>query len=1286
MKCPECQRENSEARKFCCECGAKLLILCPKCSSENLPGDKFCGECGHNLTLPSEPIPKDLSFDEKLDKIQRYLPKGLREKILARRGKIEGERKQVTVMFCDMEGFTQLSEKLGPEEAYNIMDQVYEILIHKVHDYEGTVNEMTGDGIMALFGAPVALEDAPQRALRSSLAIHREMARFSDKIKKEKQGIPPLKMRVGIHTGPVVVGTLGNDLRVEFKAVGDTVNLASRMEGLAEPGSTYVTEETFKLTEGLFRFEALGERKVKGKEAPVNVYHVIAPSTRRTRFDVSAERGLTPFVGRERELELLLDGYQRSKEGRGQAFSVVSEAGLGKSRLLYEFRKAVANENVTFLEGKCLSYSRGVAYHPIIDILKSNFDIQAGDGDAEIREKVKKGLKILRADEAFTLPYLLELLSVKDSGIDKIMMSPEGRKDRITEALKRIVLKGSQIRPLIMTIEDLHWGDKSSEEVLKYLLESIPGVRVFLIFTYRPEFVHVWGAKSFHSQITLNRLSNRESLAMVTYLLGTEDVDRNLEGLILEKAEGVPFFIEEFIRSAKGLKIIEKEDNKYRLAKDILDVSIPSAIQDVIMARVDSLPEGAKAVLQTSSVIEREFSYELIKRVTGLSEQKLLAHLSALKDTELLYERGIYPQSTFIFKHALMREVAYETLLLQRRKVLHGLVGQAIEELYPDRLEEHLNLLQHHFSLAENWQKAVYYGRQAAEKAARLSQFHEAFTMFEQIQEWLNHLPEEKLRQDTLVDILLEQERLCETLGWRKRQQALIDQLLSLLQSFDDPACLAEIKVREGDLYTQLGRFDDAEHALSDSLATWRALSDTLGESRALRSMGFLRWHQGQDKEAITFNEAALAIDRLRDDPTAIATDLTNLGAVWRNLGNHKNALGCLEEALQFYMAAENSAKQAFTRYSIANVHLELGALDRAMEQYQAAHDIFEHHHDRVMASRALAGMANLYWRLGKAQDSLRLYKEVVRITRDIKFGQGLSHSLRTLGELLLVLNERQKALDYLLESTEVFAELRARENEAEVWEKIADIYEQNLEDNQKALSAWERARALWMQVNERGRALEALQRMGQLARQRLGDPSRALQCFREALELAAKIGARKKQGELLNAIGIIEWHLSAHTDALVHYEEALEVFHELEDKAHAGLMLNSIGITLHKLGHYDKALSRLREAVVHNRQAGEPLLEGHGLAAIGDVYRDRGEHEQALDHYRESLDIRRTIGDRKGQGWMLHSLALVYVAQDSHDQARDCLAQARAIAEEFRDVELRHACVHMCDQLSVRQ
>ncbi|MEJ2222304.1 MAG: adenylate/guanylate cyclase domain-containing protein [Desulfobacterales bacterium] len=752
MKCPKCESDNREGVNFCEECGAKFELVCSSCKAKIPLGKKFCGECGQNLTLLSEQAPKEFSFDQKIEKIQKYLPKGLTEKILSQRNRIEGERKQVTVMFCDMEGFTPLAELLGIEEAYAIIDQIYEILIHKVHDYEGTVNEMTGDGIMALFGAPVALEDAPQRAIRSSLAIHREIAKFSDHLRQGKKDFPPIKMRIGIHTGPVVVGTVGNDLRVEFKAVGDTVNLASRMEGLAVAGTTYITEDTFKLTEGLFRFEALGEKQIKGKKEPIKVYRAIAPSTSRTRFDVSAERGLTPFVGRERELELLLDGFERAKRGRGQAFSIVSEAGIGKSRLLYEFRKAVASADVMFLEGRCLSYSRGVAYHPVIDSLKSNFDLRQGDGDLEIREKVKKGLEIIGLDEASSLPYLLELLSVKDSGIDRTPLSPEAKKDRILEALKRIVLRGSEVRPLIIAYEDLHWVDKSSEEVLKYILESIPGARVLIIFTYRPEFVHTWGAKSYHSQLTLNRLSNRESLAMVTHILGTEEIDSDLEDLILDKAEGIPFFIEEFIRSLKELEIIEKRGNRYCLAKDIQDLKLPSTIQDVIMARVDSLPGGAKEVLQTGATIEREFSYELIKQVTGLSEKELMSNLSALKDSELLYERGIYPQTLYIFKHALTREVVYESILSKRKKRLHEEIGNAIEKLYKDNIHEFYGVLSEHFILSENYENGAKYCRLAEKMAEKAASFTNAIEYTRKRILCLEKLPPKKDVPQRIID------------------------------------------------------------------------------------------------------------------------------------------------------------------------------------------------------------------------------------------------------------------------------------------------------------------------------------------------------------------------------------------------------------------------------------------------------------------------------------------------------------------------------------------------------
>ena len=752
MQCPKCQFENPEGIKFCVECGKKLETICPKCGFGNLPRFKFCGECGNNLTIPSEPLYKALSVDEKIEKIKRYLPKGLAEKILAQRDRIEGERKQVAVMFCDMVGFTQLSEKLGPEEAYNIMDKVYEILIHKVHDYEGTVNELTGDGIMALFGAPIALEDAPQRAIRSSLAIHREMNRFSDLINQEKEYIPPIKMRIGIHSGPVVVGTLGNDLRVEFKAVGDTVNLASRMEGIAEPGATYITDVTYKLTEGFFRFEALGEKRVKGKGDPIISYRVIAPSSRRTRFDVSAEIGLAPLIGREHDREIMLDAFERTKEGRGQVFSIVSEAGLGKSRLLYEFRKAVTNQDITFLEGKCLSYSRAVAYHPIIDILKAIFKIKAEDENYQVTEKVQSGLKSLEIAETDSLSFILDLLSVQDSGIHKYVMSPETKRDRIINTLIRIIIKHSEIRPLIIAIEDLHWIDQSTGDCLKFFMESISGERVLLIFTYRPEFAPSWKSKSYHRQINLNLFSNRESIKMVHNLLDTEDIDATLKDLILEKTEGVPLFIEEFVESLKAIKVIEKIGNKYCLTVKDQGISIPSTIQEIIMARVDSLPEGAKDLLQVGSVIEREFGFDLIKQMTDFDEQELLATINILKDSELLYERGVFPNSVFIFKHALTQEVIYNSILSKRRKKLHEKIGFAMEKIYASNLNEFCGTLARHFIQGGNHEKGARYSEIAAKKANKAASSKEAFEYSMNRISCLENLPSTDSTKKQIID------------------------------------------------------------------------------------------------------------------------------------------------------------------------------------------------------------------------------------------------------------------------------------------------------------------------------------------------------------------------------------------------------------------------------------------------------------------------------------------------------------------------------------------------------
>ena len=691
MLCSQCEFENPPGVHFCGGCGSALDHACPECGLANPPSFSFCGGCGQKLTLPVQPSIEGAAL------IERNLPSALKDRGLSQRPKLEGERREITVLFCDMAGFTSRSERIGPEAAYAMMEQVYEILIRNVYEFEGTVNELTGDGIMALFGAPVALEDAPQRAIRSALAIHRGIALFNDETGRKHRDLSPVKMRIGINTGPVVVGTLGNDLRIEFKVVGDTVNLASRMEQMAVPGTTLVTEETFKLSEGFFRFEALGEHDVKGKELPVRVYQVIAPGTSRNRFEVSTKRGLTRFVGRERELEILIDSYQRAKEGRGQAVSITAEAGLGKSRLLHEFRKAISSENVAFLEGQCLSYCRGLTYYPLIDLLRSSFDLTEGDTEDAVKAKLEPTLAHVGMEESTILPWIIELLVGSRGITDQIALTPEARKAQLTRALTEFLVTASARQPLVVAIEDLHWIDRNSEELLGHLLNSISASRILMLLTYRPEYPHTWGARSYHSQLTLNRLSNRETLAMARHQLDDAELDEPLSELILEKTEGVPFFVEEFLKSLRDMGLLDLSERTYRLAKGFEDVSVPTTIQDVLRARVDLLPDAAKELLKTASVVGREMSHELLQELAGSDEEDLLADLSTLRDAELLYERGIYPHSTYLFKHALTQEVVHDSLLQNQRRKLHRRAGEAIESIHRTNLSEHYGVLAEHF-------------------------------------------------------------------------------------------------------------------------------------------------------------------------------------------------------------------------------------------------------------------------------------------------------------------------------------------------------------------------------------------------------------------------------------------------------------------------------------------------------------------------------------------------------------------------------------------------------------
>ena len=991
VKCPKCQVENQRTHKFCGECGEKLLSPCPRCGFGCRRGDKFCGDCGHSLSPPFEtespdPSSPGLSWDEKLAKIQKYLPKGLTEKILAQKEKIEGERKRITVMFCALVGFTSISEQLGHEEVYALFDRIMEILIHQIHAYEGTVNKITGGGIMVLFGAPIALEDAPQRALRSALAISRELSKYAEEYKQEKGADVP--MRIGIHTGPVVVGTLGNDLRVEFGAVGDTVNLASRMEGLAAPGTILVSEETYRLTEGLFRFEPLGEKRVKGKENPIKAYRLIAPRSSKTRFEASAEKGLTCFVGRERELELLQDGFERAREGRVQVFSVVAEAGVGKSRLLHEFRMALANEDLTILEGKCLSYGRGMAYHPLVEILKSSFEIREGEEESEVRKKLREGLKVLEIDEGAHLPFLLELFSVKESGIEKIPMSPDARKERIMETFKRILLRLDAPRPLVIAFEDLHWLDKSSEETLHSFLEIIPGAKILAVFTYRPEFVPPWNFKSYHSQVTLSRLSNRETLAMVEHLLGTPTLSRELEELILEKTEGVPLFVEEFIRSFRDLKIMVRRNHHYELARNLEAVAIPSTIQEVIMARVDSLPEGARDLLQTASIIDREFGHELIKRASNLPEPELLSRLSILKNAELLYERDIYPQSTYIFRHALTREVIYDSLLSRRRKQLHERLGKVMEEMYRHHLSEHSDVLAEHFIKSENFEKGAEFAKLAGKKARQRSAYGDAISYTYKEIFCLEKIPDTPAVQKKIMDARVALANYCMNLNDHVEAYEAVSPIADL-------ALRLNYRKRLPAIYTAIGSYllfveedyPQGMEYLHQALEFSEEAKDLFSLWNACYLLGTaLSWNCDFQK-GLDYFQKSLDLSQAAQNPMGIAAAKINTGVNYFLQGKMDQAHQISGEALGIAEETGDIYLQGMAHSCYGSTSYYRGLFEEAEDHLLRAIGFCENTTHYTWGSWAANFLGDIYFDLRRYDKSIEAYQKAFSFLEKRRFG-----------------------------------------------------------------------------------------------------------------------------------------------------------------------------------------------------------------------------------------------------------------------------------------------------------
>lgn len=720
MECPRCRAPNRDGAQFCRACGARLDLACAACGAVVQSASHFCDSCGAALPPSGRDRPPRFSSPGS------YTPRHLADKILTSRSALEGERKQVTVLFADVSGFTSLSERLDPEDVHAFMTRAFELMLAEVHRYEGTVNQFLGDGIMALFGAPIAHEDHGQRAVHAALGISREMERYRDEIHRDR-GIT-FQVRQGVNTGLVVVGSIGSDLRMDYTAVGDTTNVANRLQQAADPGRVLISESTHRLVGGYFHARPLGGLSVKGKAEPVAAWDVIGAREARTRLEVEADRGLTPFVDREHELRLLFESFERARAGRGQVVFLVGEPGVGKSRLLLEFRRRLGDE-ATWLEGHALSFGRAMAFHPLIDLLKRHFRVEEGDSEKSIVDKIERGVLRLGDDLRPILPYVRFLLSVDPGDATVLSMDPKKRRGEIFNAGRRLVIRAAEVRPQVIVFEDAHSMDQAMEEYLAFIADGIPAARVLLILTYRTGYGHPFGDRTYHTRIGLPALSPDDTVVMVQSMLAVESLPDEVKALIISKAEGNPFFVEEVIKALRDAGIL-RVGSRYVPGEPLDAALVPDTIQDVIMARIDRLDEAPKKALQLASVIGREFPRHLLDRLWDLPDG-IEESVRQLKAAELIYEKSV-PEPTYLFSHALTHEVAYNSLLVQRRRELHRLIGRVIEDLYADRLAEHYEVLAHHFARGRDRVKAIEYATKAGAKAARAYANREARALYEQ--------------------------------------------------------------------------------------------------------------------------------------------------------------------------------------------------------------------------------------------------------------------------------------------------------------------------------------------------------------------------------------------------------------------------------------------------------------------------------------------------------------------------------------------------------------------------
>jgi class 3 adenylate cyclase/tetratricopeptide (TPR) repeat protein len=1037
MQCPRCRHESPAGARFCGECAAPLGRTCPTCRSLNAPGNTYCTDCGAPLPAAGSP--------QAAPDPHEYTPRYLAEKIIHAREAIEGERKQVTVLFADLRGSLEILADHDPEDARRLLDPVLERMMEAVHRYEGTVNQVMGDGIMALFGAPLALEDHAVRACYAALRMQDSISSLAEEL-RQRHGLS-VQIRVGLNSGEVVVRSVGSDLRMDYTAVGQTTHLAGRMEQLAHPGQIFLTEHTLRLVEGYIAVKSLGPVPVKGLAAPVTIYELSGPGPIRSRLQLAAARGLSRFVGRAAELGELSGAMEQARGGHGQVVALIGEPGVGKSRLVREFTAVHLPAEWRFLEAFATSFDTSAAYLPMISLLRGYFDLQEWDDARAIRDKVTAALLDLDPSLLDVLPALLTLLDVPVEDAAWEGLDPGQRRRRTLDAVRRLLVRESRRRPLCLVIEDLHWIDPEAQAVLDALVESLPAARILLLVTYRPEYKQGWGQRSYYAQIAVHPLPHGTAEELLHGLLGDGADVATLRAQLIERTEGNPFFLEESVRHLFETGALSGARGAYRLGRAADAVEVPATVQALLAARIDRLPSDDKRVLQCASVIGKDVPLPLLKAIADVSDDELRRSVHHLQAAEFLHETSLFPVFEYTFKHALTLDVAFGTLLQARRRALDARLVEALERGADDQIVERIERLAHHAFRGGVWDKTVTYSREAGARAFARSAHRTAVRYFEQALEALQHLPEAPetigqgidLRLDLryslsplgdfgrMLDCMTEAERLAETLGDRRRLGLVTSFLgnsfnvmfdLERAVEYGERAVAIAAETQDttvavlANIFLASTRYSIGEFPAAIDLARGNValLKGDLARERfgmallpAVYSRTVLAWslaELGNFAEAAETGWEAVRIAETVDQPHTLVFACLGLGTVHLRRGEFDDAIAHLERAVRtcrtgdvpgFFALAASPLASAYCLAGRADTALDL--LKEAIEQAIAVGDPFGHW------LRA-AGRAEAYLLVGRAADALPLAHRAVEISKAVKGRGVMGGALRLMGEV----------------------------------------------------------------------------------------------------------------------------------------------------------------------------------------------------------------------------------------------------------------------------------------------